>query len=96
MTYTSSNQANNQSTSAILPPGALIGGRFEVQQVIRRDFAGVVYGARDGQSQRDVECLIINLLNEDTQQLLELRAHIHDVKQLKLKSFASTYGEVCS
>ena len=92
LTYTSSNQANNQSASAILPPGALIGGRFEVQQVIRRDFAGVVYGARDGQSQRDVECLIINLLNEDTQQLLELRAHIHDVKQLKLKSFASTYG----
>ena len=62
----------------------MIGGRFEVQQVIRRDFAGIVYSARDGQSQRDVECLIINL-KEDTQQLLELRAHIHDVKQIKLK-----------
>lgn len=92
MTYTSSNQASNESASAILSSGAMIGGRFEVQQVIRRDFAGVVYSARDEQSQRDVECLIINLSNEDTQKLLELRAHIHDVKQLKLKSFASTYG----
>lgn len=92
MTYTSSNQTNNQSAPAILSSGAMIGGRFEVQQVIRRDFAGIVYSARDGQSQRDVECLIINILKEDTQQLLELRAHIHDVKQIKLKSFASTYG----
>jgi serine/threonine protein kinase len=70
----------------------MIGGRFEVQQLIRRDFAGTVYSAKDGQSQRDVECLLINLAADDTHQLLELRAHIHEVKKLKLKSFASTYG----
>ena len=75
-----------------LNPGAIIGGRFEVLQLIRRDFAGSVYSARDGQSQRDVECLLVNIMEEDSQQLLELRAHIHEVKKVKLKSFASTYG----
>lgn len=70
----------------------MIGGRFEVLQLTRRDFTGTVYSALDIQSQRNVECLLINLSAEDTHHLLELRAHTHDVKKLKLKSFASTYG----
>ena len=70
----------------------MIGGRFEVLQMIRRDFVGTVYRAQDGRSQRDVECLLINLNSEDNHRLLELRAHIHEAKKIRLKSFASTYG----
>lgn len=81
-----------EHTSAHLERGDMIGGRFEVSQLTRHDFVGTVYNALDIQSQRDVECLLINLQAEDTPQLLELRAHIHEVKKLKLKSFASTYG----
>ena len=70
----------------------MIGGRFEVLQMIRRDFVGTVYKAQDGRSQRDVECLLINLNPEENHRLLELRAHIHEAKKIRLKSFASTYG----
>ena len=92
MIHSSYSSESPSSAPELLHAGAMIGGRFEVQQLIRRDFAGTVYSAKDGQSQRDVECLIINLMPDDTHQLLELRAHIHEVKKLKLKSFASTSG----
>lgn len=85
-------QSSHIDTPQTLNTGAIIGGRFEVLQLLRRDFAGTVYSARDSQSQRDVECLLISLPTEETHQLLELRAHIHEAKQLRLKSFASTYG----
>ena len=93
LTQTQNSSASAQSdTSATLSPGAMIGGRFEVLQMIRRDFVGTVYRAQDGRSQRDVECLLINLNPEENHRLLELRAHIHEAKKVRLKSFASTYG----
>ena len=92
MIHNNSASSSRQEVPQTLSTGAVIGGRFEVLQLLRRDFVGTVYSARDNQSQRDVECLLISISAEDTHQLLDLRAHIHEAKKLRLKSFASTYG----
>ena len=75
-----------------LAPGEMIGGRFSVEAFIRRDFIGDVYQTRDSQSQRLVECLMMNLPQTQSKHLLTLRGHIHEVKRLSLKSFATIYG----
>ena len=77
---------------AQLSVGETIGGRFIVESFIRRDFAGEVYLARDSQSERLIECLMIHLPPERVKRLLALRERISDVKQVNLKSFANTYG----
>lgn len=75
-----------------LSVGETIGGRFIVDSFIRQDFAGEVYLARDSQSERLIECLMINLPGERVKRLLALRERISEVKQVNLKSFANTYG----
>jgi hypothetical protein len=63
-----------------------------VESLVRQDFAGDVYLARDSQSERLVECLMIHLPPERVKRLLALREQIGEVKQVNLKSFANTYG----
>lgn len=82
----------SHNTSTQLTAGETIGGRFVVDSFIRQDFAGEVYLARDSQSERLIECLMIHLPPERVKRLLSLRERISEVKQVNLKSFANTYG----
>lgn len=94
MDSSSRSSAGNQSLNSVqqLTVGETIGGRFIVDSFIRQDFAGEVYLARDSQSERLIECLMINLPDEKVKRLLALRERISDVKEVNLKSFANTYG----
>ena len=80
------------NTTHQLSVGETIGGRFIVDSFVRQDFAGEVYLARDSQSERLIECLMIHLPPERVKRLLALRERIAEVKQVNLKSFANTYG----
>ena len=90
--YPSSSSQSPYSNEPFLQEGEEIGGRFTVQSLLRDDFTGTVYLAQDHQSQRLIECQILHLSSRHAKRLLELRSHIHHIKKLSLKSFATIYG----
>jgi serine/threonine protein kinase len=84
--------ARPESFGPLLSVGESIGGRFVVESFARHDFTGDVYLAKDSQSDRVVECLIIQLPPDRVKRLLALREDISEVKRVNIKSFANTYG----
>ena len=68
----------------LLEVGAEIGARFIVDSFTRRDFVGAVYAAKDQQSGRGIECLMIEVPPAHVKSLISLRKHIHEVKKVDL------------
>ena len=73
-------------------PGELVGARFVVQERLRTDFTGSVYRVLDGQSQRQVECLVLHALPEAKETLSTLREQVKRAKAFQGDAFVKLFG----
>lgn len=92
MSSSAAGEAAGSAAGKRLAPGAVVGGRFEVEEKARDDDLGVVFKARDQKTQKAIalRCIAPGLLDDAGKK--KLRAECRTAASLSHRNLVVTYG----